>query len=59
VNTAIPLVFLLVGFYKDCLTTGQEKDCSRIADYCYDPILITKPKTFHIQNITTILGQKI
>jgi hypothetical protein len=26
---------------------------------CYDPKLITEPKTFHIQNITTILGQKI
>jgi hypothetical protein len=31
----------------------------RIVNYCYDPTLITKPKTFHIQNITILLGQKI
>jgi len=26
--------------------------------YCYDPTLITEPKTFDIQNITTTTGQK-
>jgi hypothetical protein len=29
-----------------------------IAAYCYDPTLITKPKTFHIQDISTLFDLK-
>lgn len=34
-------------------------DGGLIAEYCYDPTLITELKTFDIQNITTTMGQKI
>jgi len=27
-------------------------------DSCYDPTVITEPKTFHIQSISTLLGLK-
>ena len=29
-----------------------------IQPYCYDPTLITEPKTFHIQSISILLGMK-